>query len=143
MFNNLFYVKTMKRTVFILFTLLGVATTQADDYPYLTFQTSDGTEQSIASSALVFTFADGKLKATNGINSLEIALTDLNKMYFNTEATGIEETTIREKEEEVEAFSLAGIPMGKYENIEQARHALPKGIYVVKGASKTLKIAVK
>lgn len=133
----------MKKLFLTPLFLLGVATVQADDYPYLTFQTSDGAEVSVESSSLVITFENGKMMATSGGNSINLTLSDLAKMYFSAEATGIESTSTEPLKGAVEAFSLSGISLGKYENIEQARQALPKGIYVVKSQNNTRKIAVQ
>ena len=42
----------MKKTILILITLVGALTTQAADYNYLTFETTDGAKVSVPVSSL-------------------------------------------------------------------------------------------
>lgn len=135
----------MKKSLFFLLTLGAVATAQADDYSYLTFQTSDGQAQSVASASLVITFANGNLVATdNNGATTTLPLASLSKMYFSSESTGIDAPSSSiPTDEHVEVFTLAGISLGQYENLQQAETTLAKGIYVVKSPSQTLKIVVK
>lgn len=67
-------------------------TAQADDYPYLTFETSDGTVQSVSTTSLKLEISGDKLLVNDGAQSF--TLTDLKKMYFSTDdATAIESLT--------------------------------------------------
>lgn len=82
----------MKRLLLILMTMAGVMTAQADDYPYLTFETSDGTVQSVSTTSLKLEISGDKLLVNDGAQSF--TLTDLKKMYFSTDdATAIESLT--------------------------------------------------
>lgn len=79
----------MKRLLLILMTVAGVMTAQADDYPYLTFETSDGTVLSVSTTSLKLEISGDKLLVNDGAQSF--TLTDLKKMYFSTnDATGID-----------------------------------------------------
>ena len=72
--------------------MAGAATAQADDYPYLTFETADGTKVSVAAADLTLTISDGKLVVNNGAQSF--TLTELSKMYFSsTDVTPIDRVT--------------------------------------------------
>ena len=51
----------MKKTVLTSLALVMALTVQADDYPYLTFETVDGTKTSVSSTALTITIQNGKL----------------------------------------------------------------------------------
>ena len=136
----------MKKQFITLLALAGMATAQAEDndYPYLMFQTTDGTTTAVASSNLTITFSDGKLIATDANTGTQtFTLTDLSKMFFSTDATGIEETEAETDNEAVEVFTTTGISLGKFENMKEAQSALERGIYVMKSKSRTLKIAVK
>lgn len=119
---------------------------QADDYPYLTFLDTNGTEQSVVATGLVITFSDGQMNATDNNGKVTtISLSDLKKMYFSSATSAIDSTGTEEeaKDSEVEVFTLAGNSLGKYEDIRQAKTALQKGVYVVKRSHQTLKIAVQ
>lgn len=136
----------MKKYFITLLALVGMATAEAEDndYPYLMFQTTDGTTTAVAASGLTITFSDGKLIATDANNGTQIfTLTDLNKMFFSTDATGIEETEAEADNEAVEVFTTTGISLGQFENMKAAQSALERGIYVMKSKIRTLKIAVK
>ncbi len=126
--------------------MMGVATAHAEDYdyPYLAFQTVDGSLQTVAAEGLVITFADGKLVASNGDGSRPFTLSDLSKMYFSTsaeEADAIGE--VESADSPVEIYTVAGICVGRYESLKDARGSLEKGIYVVKSGSRTTKMMVR
>lgn len=119
----------------VLFTTLSVALmVQADNYPYLTFETADGTKTSVSSATLTITIQDGKLVA----GSQEFTLADLSKMYFSTSdetTSGIEEISITSLEEAISIYDLQGRKVSK----DQMR----RGIYVIKTKSGTRKVNVK
>ncbi len=135
----------MKKTFIAFMATLGVLTAQADDFEYITFQTTDGTKVSMTSTSLVITFENGNMIVSNVIENQTFALSDLSKMYFSdeTESSGIDETTLSEDSEPVEVFTLTGISLGSFDNLKQARTTLQHGIYVVKSQRQTFKIAVK
>ena len=56
----------MKKLFLFLVMLMAGLTASAYEYPYLTFQRTDGSEQSVAVESLTLTMADGKLIAVNG-----------------------------------------------------------------------------
>lgn len=68
---------------------LGVLSTSAQSYNYLTLQQTNGEEKSLAISGLKITFSNGNLVATNGSETATIPLDDMQKMFFSSEATGI------------------------------------------------------
>jgi hypothetical protein len=123
----------MKKIVLIVMALAGALAVQADDYPYLTFETADGTKTSVSSSSLTITIQDGKLIA----GSNEFNLTDLSKMYFSTsnETTGIEEVNISTLDEATDIYDLQGRKVNK----DQMR----RGVYVIKTSQGTRKVNVK
>ena len=136
----------MKKVLLFLLGLTGIVMAHADDYQYLTFLNNNGTEQSVVATELVITFSNGNMIATDNSGKVTtIALSDLNKMYFSASTTAIESTEAEDetKDSEVEVYSLTGTPVGKFENMKQAKATLQKGIYVVKSSSQTIKIAVQ
>lgn len=135
----------MKKGFLFVLGLAGTLMVHADDYPYLTFMNTNGTEQSVVATGLIITFSDGQMIATDNSGKVTtISLSDLNKMYFSSGTSAIENTETEEetKDSEVEVFTLEGTSLGKYEDIQQATTALQKGVYVVKRSHQTLKIAV-
>ena len=132
----------MKKTV-LLKALAGALSVQAkshiltendgDVYTYLTFEMTDGTKVSVATSSLTLTFSGNTLT----VGSQTFTLSDLSKMYFSTSnesTTGIEEIASLD-DEDAEIYDLQGHQIQK----EQMR----KGVYIIKTKNRTRKILVK
>lgn len=135
----------MKKTLLIIAAAAVVETAQAYDYPYLTLQKSDGTEQSVAVEQLKLTFSDGQMVLSNSDGTTTISLSDLSKMYFSTSATAGISTQISEVSDDspVEVYTLSGMGLGSFESVAEAKKQLKAGIYVMKSKTRTLKITVK
>lgn len=122
----------MKKNILILALLVGAITAQADDYPYLTFETSNGEKVSIEfSSDLSLVFSSTTLKVGN---QQTFNLKDLKKMYFSpvSQTTGI--STVTTDDYKIYGYyDLQGRP------VEQPT----KGIYVIKTSKGTKKVYVK
>ena len=124
----------MKKFVLFIMALVGALTVQADDYTYLTFETTDGAKASVAVSSLTLTISGSTLTA----GSQTFTLSNLSKMYFSASdetATGIEEITAATLDEAAEIYDLQGHKVSK----DQMR----KGIYIVKSSNRTYKMIVK
>ena len=78
----------MKKKTMLLMVALGAMTAQAYDYPYLTFQMTDGTVQSVAVDDLTIAFSDGQLVATNIAGTQTFTLAQLASMQFSATADG-------------------------------------------------------
>lgn len=122
----------MKKIYLILTLLAGTITAQADDYPYLTFETNNGEKVSIEfSSDLSLVFSSTTLKVGN---QQTFNLKDLKKMYFSpvSQTTGI--STVTTDDYKIYGYyDLQGRP------VEQPT----KGIYVIKTSKGTKKVYVK
>ena len=122
----------MKKNILILALLVGAITAQADDYPYLTFETNDGEKVSVEfSSDLSLVFSSTTL---NVGNQKTFNLKDLKKMYFSpvSQTTGI--STVTTDDYKIYGYyDLQGRP------VEQPT----KGIYVIKTSKGTKKVYVK
>ena len=123
----------MKKIVFILMALVGALNVQAEEYTYLTFETTDGVKISVDVSSLTLTISGNTMTA----GSQTFTLSNLSKMYFSNtnETTAIEEITAATLDEEADIYDLKGHQVTK----EQMR----RGIYIVKTKSKTYKMIVK
>jgi len=124
----------MKKFILFIMALVGALTVQADDYAYLTFETTDGVKASVAVSSLTLTISGSTLTA----GSQTFTLSNLSKMYFSASdetATGIEEITAATLDEAAEIYDLQGHKVSK----DQMR----KGIYIVKSSNRTYKMIVK
>jgi hypothetical protein len=123
----------MKKIVIIMMALVGALTVQAEEYAYLTFETTDGAKASVDVSSLTLTVSGNTLTA----GSQTFTLSNLSKMYFSntSETTAIEEITTATLDEAADIYDLQGHKVTK----EQTK----RGVYIVKTKSKTYKMIVK
>lgn len=123
----------MKNLIMLLAVMIGMLTAQAEDYTYLTLETTDGAKISVEASSLSITISGTTLTA----GSQRFTLSNLSKMYFSNsnETTGIEAISTEELNEALEVYDLNGRKVQKDQ--------LKKGVYVIKTKSGNHKIAVK
>lgn len=116
------------------FALLGTSA-MADDFHYLTFETTDGAKASVEINSLSMTIDGTTLAAGNQT----FALTNLNKMYFSvsdeTTTTGIRQLENLDSQDILAIYDLQG------HQVEKSQ--LKKGVYIVKTKGGTYKIASK
>ena len=120
----------MKKIVFILLALVGALNMQAEEYTYLTFETTDGEKASVPVSSLTLTMSGNTLTA--GSQSFT-----LSNMYFSNsdETTAIEEITNVALDETTDIYDLQGHRVTKDQ--------MKRGVYIVKTKSRTYKMIVK
>lgn len=125
----------MKKILLSFLVAMGALTTQAADYPYLTFETTDGAKTSVTVSSLTLTISGTTLTA----GSQSFTLSNLKKMYFSTSdessTNGIETVTAATLNEAAEIYDLHGKKV--------SREQMKKGAYIVKNRQGTSKIIVK
>lgn len=122
----------MKKTIVFLTLLAGAITAQADDFPYLTFETNNGEKVSVEfSSDLTLDFSSSTLKVGN---QYTFTLKDLKKMYFSNDnqTTGISPVN-------ADDYIIYG-----YYDLQGRPVQQPKrGIYIIKTSKGTKKVLVK
>lgn len=114
--------------------MMGTLAIYADDYTYLTFETTDGAKASVSVENMTLTISGTTLTA----GSQSFTLSNLSKMYFSTSdetTTGIKEFTNVTLDEVTDIYDLQGHKVTK----EQMR----KGVYLVKTKNRTYKIVVR
>ena len=123
----------MKKMVLMMMALVGALSMQAEEYTYLTFETTDGTKASVAISSLTLTISGKTMTA----GSQTFVLSNLSKMYFSNtdETTGIEEITSETLGEATDIYDLQGHQVTKDQ--------MKRGVYIVKTKTKTYKMIVK
>ena len=130
----------MKKILLFVLLMIGTCASYADDYtyPYLVFETADGTKTSVAVTDGTITIADGQLT----MGGQTFSLSDLSKMYFSTTTTGIANVNVDDNSF-VDVYDLNGRKVLSNSQLSILNSQLPKGIYIVKSGSKTYKIAIK
>lgn len=117
------------------FALLGTSA-MADDFHYLTFETTDGAKASIEINSLSMTINGTTLMA----GSQTFPLSNLSKMYFSvsdetSSATDIRQLDNLNSQEILAVYDLQGHKI--------AKEQMKKGVYIVKTQGGTYKIASK
>lgn len=123
----------MKKLLLFLTLMIGTLTAHAEDYTYLTFETTDGAKVSVEASSLTITISGTTLTA----GSQSFTLSNLSKMYFSSsdETTGIETLSVSDWNEITDIYDLNGRKVSKDQ--------MQRGVYVIKTKKGTHKIAVK
>jgi len=123
----------MKKLLLLLMVWAGTLTVHADDYTFLTFETTDGEKISVSLESLTLSISGTTL--TTGSQSF--TLSNLSKMYFSytDETDGIKEVTRDALDEATEIYDLQGHKV--------SNEQLKKGVYIVKTKQGTYKIAMK
>ena len=124
----------MKRLLFILIMMTGALAMQAADYPYLTFEMTDGNRISVSAESLTLTVSGTTLTAGNQ----SFTLVNLSRMYFSTSdesTTGISEILAVNLDEVTDIYDLKGNKVSKSQ--------MRKGVYIVKTKNGTSKVTVK
>lgn len=132
----------MKKLFLTLLAVIAVLTMRADGYPYLLFKTADGTIHAMSVESLSMEISGSQLVVTNSEETQTFTLSDLDKMFFYENTTGIDEIFSTESGE-VSVFTIMGIYVGKYPDANEALKTLDKGLYILKTKSNTVKIAVQ
>ena len=125
----------MKKLIMLLTLMMGTMGMKAADYPYLTFELTDGSKASVSvSSDVAMTFSGTTLT----IGSESFTLTNLSKMYFsasNETSTGISALEIADSDEVEAIYNLQGHKV--------SRDQMQRGVYIIKTKKGTSKITVK
>ena len=125
----------MKKLMMLLTLMMGTIGMKAADYPYLTFELTDGSKASVSvSSDVAMTFSGTTLT----IGSESFTLTNLSKMYFSTSdetTTGISALKTADSNEIEAIYNLQGHKV--------SRDQMQRGVYIVKTKKGTSKITVK
>lgn len=123
----------MKKLLLFLMLLLGTFTAHAADYPYLTFEMTDGARVSVSSSSLTISISGTALI----VGDQSFTVSNLSKMYFSDhdESTGIEALCVSDWNEITDIYDLNGRKVTKEQML--------KGVYVVRSKNGTHKMIVK
>jgi len=128
----------MKRMMILTLLCALYLGARAADYNYLVFTLNDGSEQAIVANGLNITFTDGNLVAATASETLAtIPLATLQKMQFSeSNTTGISALPLDSQDDIKAIYDLQGRMM-------PLDTQLPKGTYIIKTNSRTIKVHVK
>ncbi len=131
----------MKKTaLIILLCALSMTGMRASEYNYLVFTLNSGETKAITASNMTISFADGSLIAKSGSETLAtLTLTDIYAMEFsNNVSTGIEDISVNQ------LITDAGTTIYDMNGRQMPKDVpLPKGVYIIKNSSKTIKMHIR
>lgn len=120
----------MKKAVFLLTMMGGMLTAHAADYPYLTFETADGTKTSVSTESLTISISSSVLTA----GSASFNLADLSKMYFSeSDVSAVE--SVQEN-----ALDAASVKYYDLQGREVSPDQMKQGVYIMVQGTKAIKI---
>lgn len=111
------------------------------DYPWLTFQLSDDTQLSVAAENLSINYEDGNLHLSSATVDKTIPVGQIKSMRFTAESAAVE-SIFDIQSAEGDYYNLAGVKVGRFTSVDEAKKALPSGIYIVKSEIKTFKVTL-
>ncbi len=121
----------MKKTIFLLTMMGGMLTAEAADYPYLTFEKTDGTKTSVSTESLTISITGTTLTAGNAAFNLA----DLSKMYFSeSDVTAIESVA------EDASWDDGNCKYYDLQGREVSRDQMTHGVYIMVQGSKVIKV---
>ena len=126
----------MKKIVFIFLALVGTLGVQAEDYTYLTFETTDGAKASVSISSLTLTINGTTLTA----GSRQFTLSNLIKMYFSTSD---ESTTDIKTIEQSQLMIDESTAIYDLQGHKVTKSQMRKGVYIIQTKQGTYKVAIK
>lgn len=121
--------------------LASASVAMAEEFPYLAFESADGSIQTVDATGVDASFIDGVLVVNHSDGVLQIPVSELSKFYFTSEKSSLADVSIASSP--VKAYSVTGIFAGDFANVADAQKQLPAGIYIVKSEYETFKICVK
>ena len=134
----------MKKVLIFLLLALTTITVSAGNYDYLVILDNNSNATSFASNGLTLSYSGTTLTVTTSSGSSSTFDTKLlSKMYFSSTTTGIAAINAEVDGESVHVFDISGRPRGTFNSVAEAIGKLPKGVYVMKGDQKTIKMTVK
>lgn len=133
----------MRKVLTVIMVLVGIATAMAYEYPFLTFQSNDGSSKTVSVESLSITVSNGQLVVTNADGTESFALTDLSKMYFSENGGSTVIANVDTGNDHVDVFTISGMHLGTFQTVDAAKASLKPGLYVMKSNNKTLKTTVR
>lgn len=109
------------------------------DFPWLSFKMKDASEITVAADNLVMNYSDGNLLLTSGSVNETLSVANIASMSFTNQPAGVEEV-IATLSEPASYYTLGGVNVGEFASADDARRALPSGVYIAKSATKSFKV---
>ncbi|MBD5306450.1 MAG: hypothetical protein HDS14_02335 [Bacteroides sp.] len=130
----------MKSLKYLAFALCFCFSSQmwALDFQWFSFKLKDASEITVAADGLVMNYSDGNLLLTSGSVNKSLPVAEIASMRF-VEASGVEGVTVS-LYESATYYTLGGAEVGVFASADDAKRALPSGVYIAKSVSSSFKV---
>ena len=115
------------------------AVLSAEVYPWLTFRMSDNTEISVPSPNLKIDYNDRVLHVSTPAVTTDISIDKVKSMQFTSSSSAVDKISDGSESGAMEFFNVSGVKTGSFGSLEEARKALPSGVYIIKNGEKSRK----
>lgn len=133
----------MRKLILLLSLITCVTSVDAEEYQYLSFQESNGNVVSFGIESLTMSISNGKLLVENSDESRTFELCSLSKMFFATDASGINELETVANGGKKQVYTVSGVYVGSFDSLSDVGTKLGKGMYLVKDNNNTTKIVLR
>lgn len=130
--------KLLKSFIITLFLIIP-SEIWALEFPWLTFKMTDSSELSVAADGLTISCADCVLLLNSDKVNQSLPLNQIQSMRFTSEHVSLHEISSA-MTCPAEYYTVQGTAAGRFESIDQARAALPSGVYIGKSESGNFKV---
>lgn len=132
----------MRKLIMSLMAIALPFAASADEYAYLSFETSDGSLESVSIESLSMTFSDNRLIVENVDGKKEFSVADLGRMFFSATPSGITDVKTAANGYR-DVYTVSGMFVGRFAAGEDLKSELKSGLYIIKDNSNTTKIMVR
>ena len=127
-----------------MFLLVCARMVQAEEYAYLVFTNTEGTQTALTVTNLTITVNGAQLDVTNDDGTVNFSLTELASMQFRTEGGELAAVeNVLDGDAPVRVFSILGTSLGEFENLVQAASSLTHGVYIITDGKRSVKINIQ
>ena len=132
------------RKLILMFLLVCAGMVQAEEYAYLVFTNTKGTQTALTVTNLTITVNGAQLDVTNDDGTVNFSLTELAAMQFRTEAGDLAAVdNVLDGDAPVRVFSILGTSLGEFDSLVQAASSLTQGVYIITDGKRSVKINIQ
>ena len=135
--------ENMRRIRIVMALLACTIMAQAGEYAYLVFVNTAGTTTALSVTNMTLSVSSSELTVTNADGSQVFTLTDLATMQFSKDGSITALENVLNGEQPVEAFTVTGVEVGRFDNLREAAGRLPAGTYVIKQGSSAQTVIIR
>ena len=132
------------KKILLMLTVVGCSLmAHAADYPYLVFTNTEDVNTILSISNMTLTVSGNQLIVTNAEGTESFVLTDLKSMQFSADGSVTALDNVINTEAEMEVYTLTGVRLGRFDNLEDARRQIGQGTYLISDGKNTQKIVIQ